>query len=135
MSVSVSENRAANSLAEGAEEASAGSSLLAPGDIVDGRYRVESFLSGGGMASVYRATHVGLEQAVAINAAPTCAARTCGFTCNAGFGNCDANSANGCEATLATDKLNCGTCGKSCGTQDCVNGACVAPPPPPPPAP
>ena len=40
--------------------------LLAPGDMIDGRYRIEAFLGGGGMASVYRATHVVLEQAVAI---------------------------------------------------------------------
>ncbi len=40
--------------------------LLAPGDVVDGRYRIEAFLGGGGMASVYRATHVVLEQPVAI---------------------------------------------------------------------
>jgi serine/threonine protein kinase len=40
--------------------------LLAPGDMVDGRYRIECYLGGGGMASVYRATHVVLEQSVAI---------------------------------------------------------------------
>lgn len=40
--------------------------LLSPGDLIDGRYRVESFLGGGGMAAVYRATHVVLEQSVAI---------------------------------------------------------------------
>ncbi len=40
--------------------------LLAPGDLVDGRYRIESYLGGGGMASVYRATHIVLEQSVAI---------------------------------------------------------------------
>jgi len=40
--------------------------LLAPGDVVDGRYRIVSFVAGGGMASVYRATHVVLEQVVAI---------------------------------------------------------------------
>jgi len=40
--------------------------LLVPGDVVDGRYRIEAYLGGGGMASVYRATHVVLEQAVAI---------------------------------------------------------------------
>jgi eukaryotic-like serine/threonine-protein kinase len=40
--------------------------LLAPGDMVDGRYRIEAYLGGGGMASVYRATHVVLEQPVAI---------------------------------------------------------------------
>jgi hypothetical protein len=40
--------------------------LLAPGDMVDGRYRIDCYLGGGGMASVYRATHVVLEQSVAI---------------------------------------------------------------------
>ena len=61
---------------------------------------------------------------VPANAAATCAANACGFTCNAGFGNCDANAANGCEATFATDPLNCGMCGKSCGAGTCVNGVC-----------
>ena len=40
--------------------------LLSPGDVVDGRYRIEAFLGGGGMASIYRATHLVLEQPVAI---------------------------------------------------------------------
>jgi hypothetical protein len=40
--------------------------LLAPGDLIDGRYRIDCYLGGGGMASVYRATHVVLEQSVAI---------------------------------------------------------------------
>ena len=65
------------------------------------------------------------------NASATCAAEVCGFACRAGFGNCDANAANGCEATFATDPLNCGVCGKSCAGQPCVAGVCqVAPPPP-----
>jgi serine/threonine-protein kinase len=34
--------------------------------VIDGRYRVESYIGGGGMASVYRATHVVLGQSVAI---------------------------------------------------------------------
>ena len=42
------------------------SSLFSPGDLVDGRYRIESYLGGGGMAAIYRVTHVVLEQAVAI---------------------------------------------------------------------
>jgi hypothetical protein len=50
--------------------------------------------------------------------------------CSAGFGNCDANAANGCEAAFASDPLNCGMCGKSCAGQACVAGVCnVAPPP------
>jgi eukaryotic-like serine/threonine-protein kinase len=40
--------------------------LLRPGEVVDGRYRVEAYLGGGGMASVYRAMHVVLEQPVAL---------------------------------------------------------------------
>jgi len=67
------------------------------------------------------------------NATPTCNAGACGVACAAGYANCDANPANGCEAALASDPLNCGACGKSCNGQACVNGLCQAPPPPPPP--
>lgn len=41
-------------------------SQLRPGQVVDGRYRLESFLGGGGMASLYRAVHLVLEQPVAL---------------------------------------------------------------------
>lgn len=40
--------------------------LLREGELLDGRYRVEGCLGGGGMASVYRARHEGLDQPVAI---------------------------------------------------------------------
>lgn len=40
--------------------------LLHEGELVGGRYRVERCLGGGGMASVYRAMHEGLDQAVAL---------------------------------------------------------------------
>lgn len=40
--------------------------LLQPGAIVDGRYRVGALLGSGGMASVYRGTHLTLDQPVAI---------------------------------------------------------------------
>jgi hypothetical protein len=65
------------------------------------------------------------------NGAATCTSGTCGLSCAPGFGNCDANPVNGCEATFASDPLNCGMCGKSCAGQACVNGVCAAPPPPP----
>lgn len=39
---------------------------LVPGTVVDGRYRIEACLGAGGMASVYRATHVPLDQQIAI---------------------------------------------------------------------
>jgi hypothetical protein len=35
------------------------------------------------------------------NAATTCAGGACGFTCNAGFNDCDDNAANGCETAGA----------------------------------
>ena len=41
-------------------------STLKPGDVLDGRFRIDALLGGGGMAQVYRATHLGLEQSVAI---------------------------------------------------------------------
>ncbi|MDF2698154.1 MAG: serine/threonine protein kinase, partial [Labilithrix sp.] len=40
--------------------------LLREGDLLGGRYRIGVCLGGGGMASVFRATHEGLEQPVAI---------------------------------------------------------------------
>jgi hypothetical protein len=59
------------------------------------------------------------------NAAATCAAGLCSFTCSAGFGNCDADAANGCEAILASDPPNCGACGKACAPPlTCVAGLC-----------
>lgn len=60
----------------------------------------------------------------------TCTAGACGIACTAGYGNCDGIAGNGCEAVLASDPLNCGVCGKSCGAQACVGGVCnvVLPP-------
>ena len=43
-----------------------GPRLLSPGDVIDGRYRVDALLGHGGMAAVYRATHLALEQPFAI---------------------------------------------------------------------
>jgi len=49
--------------------------------------------------------------------------------CAAGRGDCDGNSANGCEATLASDARNCGGCGTACaianGTAACAAGRCA----------
>jgi hypothetical protein len=62
----------------------------------------------------------------------TCTANLCGFGCIAGFGDCDGNAANGCEAVLVVDALHCGQCGRSCNGQPCVGGVCQVPPPAPP---
>ena len=50
----------------GPEESSEPTPALAHGQIVAGRYAIEHCLGGGGMASVYRATHLGLDQPVAV---------------------------------------------------------------------
>ncbi len=66
----------------------------------------------------------------AANGTASCAMATCGVaSCNAGFGDCDRNPANGCEANLATDTANCMSCGNACtagggATARCQSGAC-----------
>jgi len=61
------------------------------------------------------------------NAAGACVAGTCvPGTCSAGFGDCDSNPANGCEARLAVDGDHCGACGRRCTAgQVCSGGMCV----------
>ena len=60
------------------------------------------------------------------NATATCTSGVCGFTCNAGFGNCDGNAGNGCETNLLTDATNCGQCGHVCASgESCVSGSCT----------
>lgn len=68
-------------------------------------------------------------------ATPTCRDGVCvRDQCSAGYANCNANPADGCEAHLATDRLNCGTCGTTCatplgfanGSMTCRAGACDA---------
>lgn len=49
------------------------------------------------------------------NGTPACSASTCGIgTCSAGWGNCDANPANGCETNTTNNISNCGACGNAC---------------------
>ena len=69
------------------------------------------------------------------NGTATCSGGQCAIVCDAGFGNCDGNPANGCETDLTMDEGNCGACGRICagpcgGTGSgrffqCENGACV----------
>lgn len=63
------------------------------------------------------------------NATPTCQADACGLVCNPGFGNCNDNLVDGCEAILSSDPLHCGGCGKPCNGGTCNAGVCTPPPP------
>src|SRR4051812_22400558 len=57
-----------------------------------------------------------------------CAQGACTPTCAAGFGDCDGNPSNGCEANLNGDPAHCGSCGHACsistGTAACESGKC-----------
>jgi hypothetical protein len=56
------------------------------------------------------------------NGSPACRMGACAVgTCNAGFGDCDGNAANGCETNLRTTPAHCGACNRR-GTEAC-NGA------------
>ncbi|MBL8685465.1 MAG: hypothetical protein JNK05_40190 [Myxococcales bacterium] len=62
------------------------------------------------------------------NAMVSCAASACRYTCNAGFGDCDGNMANGCETAL-NSTTHCGMCGRACsfanGSASCTAGSCA----------
>lgn len=58
----------------------------------------------------------------------SCSAGTCKYTCSSGFGDCNANTADGCETNTASDLNNCGACGSRCsitnGSGTCSGGSC-----------
>jgi hypothetical protein len=60
--------------------------------------------------------------------AATCTNGLCGNSCNQGYGDCDGNVNNGCEANLNIDLNNCGSCGFPCtdahGKCTCGMGVC-----------
>jgi DNA-binding beta-propeller fold protein YncE len=67
---------------------------------------------------------------VPAHATATCAARSCGFVCAAGYADCDGDPKNGCEANLATDVGHCGACGTVCegahaSVAACTGGVCA----------
>jgi hypothetical protein len=68
------------------------------------------------------------QQCALPNATPRCEASTCEVeSCDAGFGNCDQRSPNGCEISLTNDALNCGGCGVECWPgQYCAASRCRA---------
>jgi len=65
------------------------------------------------------------------HASPLCVGSNCApGACLSGYGDCDGDATNNCEANLLTDLDNCGVCGRSCDPQSaggfaCVGGQCV----------
>ena len=61
-----------------------------------------------------------------VNGTPSCVSGACQISCNAGYGNCDGNVNNGCEANFNTSNSHCGSCGHVCpGGTTCSAGNCV----------
>ena len=64
------------------------------------------------------------------NASPGCFGGACGIgACSPGYRDCDGNVGNGCEIQVSADPVNCGVCGKVCGTiangtPGCAKGVC-----------
>ncbi len=63
------------------------------------------------------------------NASAKCTTGACALdTCNAGFGDCDSNTVNGCEVDTKSDLANCGSCGTTCAQGEvCLSGLCKTP--------
>ena len=69
----------------------------------------------------------------ATRATGVCAASACGLACDAGYGDCDGNAANGCEVDTRNTNSHCGRCGSVCASgQTCIAGRCEATACPPP---
>lgn len=64
---------------------------------------------------------------VSAHATLSCSVTGCGAVCDAGYGDCDGNYANGCEQPLNT-LAHCGACGRTCAIGNanatCSTGSC-----------
>ena len=60
------------------------------------------------------------------HASPTCAAGACGYTCDAGWADCNGLAVDGCEADL-TLPSSCGSCTPCATGAMCVAGMCSMP--------
>ncbi len=65
------------------------------------------------------------------NAAVACVGARCGFSCRAGYADCDGMGANGCERITSADPAHCGRCNNVCPTPPgataplCGMGSCA----------
>jgi hypothetical protein len=59
------------------------------------------------------------------HASTSCQAGACLLACDAGFGDCNAETYDGCEAELLGDWENCGACGNECPDRPNALAACV----------
>jgi len=61
-----------------------------------------------------------------INGDTMCSASSCVTSCQPNYGDCDGNTANGCELNLSEDVNNCGGCGNVClgAGNSCNQGQC-----------
>jgi hypothetical protein len=58
-------------------------------------------------------------------ATPSCVNGGCAVSCQSGLGDCDGDTANGCETALGSSASHCGACGRACGAGTvCNSGAC-----------
>jgi len=71
----------------------------------------------------------GMACAARANAAVTCAAGMCQYTCATGFADCDGNPSNGCEVDTTTSAAHCGACARVCNPPNamasCAMGQCT----------
>jgi hypothetical protein len=67
-------------------------------------------------------------QCVVVNGVAGCVNGQCVIVqCNAGWGDCNGDPADGCETNTLTNPANCGACGNVCSSgMICVNGVCAA---------
>lgn len=69
---------------------------------------------------------IGCDPCAPPHGVPSCEQGACGVaSCDAGWGDCNGSAADGCEANLKTDGLNCGKCGRSCGGTSCGDSQCA----------
>lgn len=88
------------------------------------------------LTTAMRCGRCGVSCASATQADPWCVAdrcddgqncSRCALACRAGYGDCNNDPADGCEASTLTDPAHCGSCGARCASgQQCREGRCGA---------